>query len=401
MIYDKRIAHKLAIEANAGYWQVNDRYFFDKCECLRYATDIKNYNVSFHFFDDIYQSIDWSVEPEQTLEELYCARAKQLREKYDYLIIQFSGGSDSMNILDTFFNNNIKVDEIVTHYPVSAINKLYSTFNSNDPTNKNLIFEYKTSAEPKLKRVAQSNPEIKISVLDYTERAIDLCLNNLMHITPLSGVNNSPSLAGHNMLGELMKERSDTKGKVAAISGVDKPRMGYNPRSQLIGTWFDDISTPWNNYSGNPFSGYRPKIEYFYYTLDMIDIWKKQCLIMKRLMEPVVKSNPRPDFYKDLHYMSFRNNEVFRIHHNHFKKTIYSGWDTSIYQAGKPSGYWYAEAAQWFFDSELTDQRTKDYYDGQLLEYINGIDPKFIVWNSSTGKPIKFIELATRAIAIK
>lgn len=401
MINDKAIANKLAIETNSGYWQVNDRYFFDKRECLKYASNIKNYNVSFHFFDDIYQSIDWSTESEKSLDQLYLDRAIQLREKYDYLIIQFSGGSDSMNILDTFLNNNIRVDEIVTHYPVSAIEKLYHTFDKNNYTNKNLIFEYKTSAEPKLKKVAQSHPNIKISVLDYTDRAIEMCVNNLMYTTPLSGINNSPSLAGHNMLGELMKKRSDSKGKVAAISGVDKPRMGFNPRSKIIGTWFDDISTPWNNYSGNPFNGFKPKIEYFYYTLDMIDIWKKQCLIMKRLMDPIVRSDPRPDFYNQIHYQSFKGNEVFRIHHNHFKKVLYSVWDTSIYQAGKPSGYWYAEAAQWFFDSDLTDKRTKDYYDGQLLEYIAGIDPKFIVWNSKNGKPIKFIELATRSIAIQ
>jgi hypothetical protein len=401
MVNDKNIADELSRQTNSGYWQVGGKYFFDKRECLKYATDIKNHNVSFHFFDEIYQSIDWSVEPEKSLSELYADRARQLREKYDYLIIQFSGGSDSMNILDTFINNNIPVDEIVTHYPVSAINKLYHTFDSNNPTNKNLIFEYKTSAEPKLKKIAQSNPEIKISILDYTDRAIEMCINNLMHITPLSGVNNSPSLAGHNMLGELMKQRSETKGKVAAISGVDKPRMGYNPRSKIIATWFDDISTPWNNYSGDPFNGYKPRIEYFYYTLDMIDIWKKQCLIMKRLMDPIVRSEPRPEFYKDIHYMSFKNNEIFRVHHNYFKKVIYESWDTSIYQAGKPSGYWYAEAAQWFFDSDLTDKRTKDYYDGQLLEYISGVDPKFIVWNKTNNKPVKFIELATKSIAIK
>jgi hypothetical protein len=401
MITDELIAKEIARQTNSGYWQVANKYFFDKRDCLRYATSIKNKNVSFHYFDDIYQSIDWSTEPSLSLDELYALRAKQLREKYDYLIIQFSGGSDSMNILDTFINNNIKIDEVVTHYPVTAIERLLHTFDPNNSTNKNLIFEYKTSVEPKLKKIRISNPEIKITVLDYTERAIEMCVNNLMHITPLSGINNSPSLAGHNMLGELMKKRNDQYGSVAAISGVDKPRMGFNPRSGIIATWFDDISTPWNNYSGNPFNGFKPKIEYFYYTLDLIDIWKKQCLILKRLMNPIVSAEVRPEFYKDIHYRSFKNNEIFRVHHNFFKKVIYSGWDTTIYQAGKPSGYWYAEAAQWFFDSDLTDKRTKDYYDGQLLEYIDGIDPEFIVWNPTNGKPVKFIELASKSIPIR
>lgn len=398
MLHDRQIADRMALETNAGYWKVNDKYFFDKSACLRYATSIKNLDVTFHFFDDFYAAIDWNTEVNLTLDELYCQRARQLREKYDYLIIQFSGGSDSRNILDTFLKNNIKVDEIVTHYPVSAVEKLYSTFDRNSKSAKNLAFEYKEAAEPKLKEVAQTNPEIKITVLDYTETCIELCLNNSMHLLPMSGVNNAPSLAGHHMLGKLIRERAEY-GKVACIAGIDKPRMAFVPRTKNIVTWFDDISTPWGNYAGNPFGGFQPKIEYFYYTVDFPDIWKKQCQILKRTMAPIVNADVRPEFYKNLHWITERGAEIFKVHENFFKKMLYpSSWDETIYQAGKPSSYWYAEASAWFFDSHLTDNRTKEYYAGQLNEYISGIDQSFIV--RQDGRPIRFKELASNPIVI-
>jgi hypothetical protein len=397
---DENTARQMAVATTSGYWKVNDKCFFDKRECLLYATVIKNYNVSFHFFDDVYQSIDWSTEPEKTLEQLYCDRARQLREKYDYIIIQFSGGSDSMNILDTFLNNNIRIDEIVTYYPISVIDYLYSSFNKNDTSNKNLIFEYKTCVEPKLKKISQSNPEIKISVLDYTDRAIELTLDEKLQKCSNS-LTFTPSLAGRNLLGHLMMVRGDQKKRVASISGIDKPRMGYNPKTGKIGTWFDDVSVPWDNYSGDPFDGFQPRIEYFYYTLDMIDLWKKQCITLKRLMEPIVNSDPRPEFYKQIHYRSFKNNEIFRVHHNFFKKTLYSGWDTSLFQAGKPKGYWYNESAQWFFDGVATNKRTKDYFHSQLLDFISEIDPKFVVWDKELNRPLRFIDLATKSIHVK
>jgi len=49
----------------------------------------------------------------ESLDFLYALRARQLREKYDYLVLYFSGGADSTNILKTFIDNNIFLDEIV------------------------------------------------------------------------------------------------------------------------------------------------------------------------------------------------------------------------------------------------------------------------------------------------
>lgn len=64
-------------------------------------------------YNNIFNSLDWSKEPIESLKTLMSQRAFQLREKYSYIIVYFSGGSDSTTVLNTFVSNNIPIDEIV------------------------------------------------------------------------------------------------------------------------------------------------------------------------------------------------------------------------------------------------------------------------------------------------
>src|ERR1035437_309008 len=168
MVSDKALADVIAHTNYCGYWELNGQYFFKKDECLRYATAIRNNNIHFHFFDDEFNSVDWSTEPDESLEELYLQRALQLRGTYDYLMLAFSGGSDSTQILDTFLNNNIKIDEIVLYNAVELVDKLRPYFNGVDPAPQNVIFEYSEVVLPRIKKIAQTHPNIKITSIDYT-----------------------------------------------------------------------------------------------------------------------------------------------------------------------------------------------------------------------------------------
>ena len=89
MIEDKKLAEIIGLKRKCGYWEVNNKYFFDKFECLRYASSIKNYDVQFHFYDCVYGQLNWNKEPTETLDEMYKDRALQLRDEHDYLILLF------------------------------------------------------------------------------------------------------------------------------------------------------------------------------------------------------------------------------------------------------------------------------------------------------------------------
>lgn len=96
-----------------GYWLVNgDKIFINKIQAATYAeyhntTDIKYCIGNF-------DHCDWSQEPTQSLKTLYKLRAQQLRDTYQYLVLSFSGGADSLFMLHAFIENNIYPDEVVS-----------------------------------------------------------------------------------------------------------------------------------------------------------------------------------------------------------------------------------------------------------------------------------------------
>ncbi len=55
---NKEIADRISRDTGSGYWKVNDQYFFNKAECLRYATSLNTHAVSYHFFDEVFAKLD-------------------------------------------------------------------------------------------------------------------------------------------------------------------------------------------------------------------------------------------------------------------------------------------------------------------------------------------------------
>ena len=69
--------------------------------------------LEFYCYDYEFDQYNWSVEPDQHIDLLMATHAKHLREKYERLILLWSGGTDSHTIYNVFKNNNIHLDEII------------------------------------------------------------------------------------------------------------------------------------------------------------------------------------------------------------------------------------------------------------------------------------------------
>ena len=74
----------------------------------------------FYFHEDKFSKYNWAVEPKETLSELYKNRAKSIREKFDHITIEFSGGADSWTALYSFLRQGLHVD-VVSHRYVDAV----------------------------------------------------------------------------------------------------------------------------------------------------------------------------------------------------------------------------------------------------------------------------------------
>ena len=196
-----------------------------------YQTQDFESNMKFWFHDEYFDQFDWSQEPPISLEQLYIDRAKQLREKYDYLILSFSGGTDSREVLYTFLNNNIFIDEIQTVMYDKLISK--KDINTLKQENFDLYTEYYDCALPVLKEFQQRSPNTKITILDSTDFYIDDVISgkfsnfnpkyikNPMIKLPIIRNNRSITYSKikHN------QETINRNKKTAIIFGVEKPQI--------------------------------------------------------------------------------------------------------------------------------------------------------------------------------
>ena len=95
-----------------GYFTVGPYNTYSKLEAIEISAKTGQ-DLQWHFNDESYGHFDWTEEPPGDLLFWYAERARQLRETYDYLVLMYSGGADSHNVLRAFIDNNIFIDEIV------------------------------------------------------------------------------------------------------------------------------------------------------------------------------------------------------------------------------------------------------------------------------------------------
>lgn len=112
-----------------------------------------------YYNDALYNKVDWKTEPLLSLDELYKLRAQEIRDSYERVILCLSGGIDSRNVLETFYYNNIHIDEILS---VGAFSQ-DEYFGSDENNNKEIY----VNVRQLLNELNLS--KIKITFLDYTE----------------------------------------------------------------------------------------------------------------------------------------------------------------------------------------------------------------------------------------
>jgi hypothetical protein len=155
------------ISRNPGYYKSHGKKV-SKITALEFwsKTGIK---PTYHLFEEELDKIDLFVEPAESLDQLYAKRAQQLREKYDYLILAFTGGTDSENVFKTFYKNNIKLDEILHyHYDLRWRDKMIDLMFEPES------FEHEKLSMPLLKHIKDNLcPDIKITVEDHTGVSIN------------------------------------------------------------------------------------------------------------------------------------------------------------------------------------------------------------------------------------
>ena len=190
--------------------------------------------IYFYYHDDVYKNINWTIEPPDSLDTLYKQQAQRIRDEYDYVILCYSGGYDSTNILETFFYNNIKLDKIVVTGPFSR-----DTTTDQDQNHNGEIYN---NAFPYLKELGLDSI---VQTIDYTD----------VYGTPekLSifsygddwakyiGARQSPHHFFWRDLEKYVVPKEYQDKKIAIIWGTDKPVLKEDNKTYELYFEFPDI----------------------------------------------------------------------------------------------------------------------------------------------------------------
>lgn len=189
-----------------------------------HAIDYKNKTgkeVYLHYFDEIYSSLDWKSEPIETLDQLYKEQAQRIRDTYDYVVLCYSGGYDSTNILETFHYNNIALDKIAI---VGAFNK--DRFSGVDDNHNGELYH---NAFPYVEQLGLSSIT---QIYDYTSMLSDVENFSIIrkygtdwhhHVGSYFSLHNWFWHDAHDII--VPSQYRDKR--VALIMGIDKPIVRY------------------------------------------------------------------------------------------------------------------------------------------------------------------------------
>ena len=243
-----------------GY-QVGEEFFYNKYLAL-YNSWKNNKPLEFICNDKVYDKLDWTTEPEQSLEELMTAHAFYLRNKYERLILGWSGGSDSHTIYNIFKKNHIHIDEIIIK---TSTNLDYQPKQHADWMRKN---HYDTSTL--ITEYDQYNDFYR--VLDRpNEDWIWYNSGDICH----AGVNTG---GAHT---KFQIEKNHGGKNYVFVTGYEKPQLKY-----LDKKWWCSIA----DRTIYHVIGHNYNIEYFY--LQPL-IHLKQCFLLKKFLKNYIFENKK------------------------------------------------------------------------------------------------------------
>jgi hypothetical protein len=325
-----------------GYYRVGFKKFYNKTLALL-ENHKTGYDLIWVFNDDVYGSIDWSVPIQEPLLNIYKRRAQQLREKYDYLALYFSGGADSINILHAFIDNDIFLDELVMQIPEPAAKQ----FNPNDTSNANIYGEIPYAAIPHINKFKDKiNPNTKIRYQDFAKSVIELLRKDDWFETNPMGTNICISGIGRQqaqLTEEHILELCNKGLNVGQILGVDKPLIYYDNKDYYA--YFSDVSAmhapPVDSNQSEIFHKYY-HTEFFYWTPDMPEIVVKQAQEIKKYCETDEQARYMMSLSLKTHISAYKS----LLH-----PIIYPPYVRVDFETEKPSSKIIRPMDQWFWQS--------------------------------------------------
>jgi hypothetical protein len=330
-----------------GVYRVGDLKFYSKLEAIEMHTRT-GIHPHWDFNEAVFSSYDWTVEPKENLLELYRRRAEQIRNKYDYIVLMFSGGADSTTVLESFLTNDIHIDEIASfqNYSVTGDHESF------------LSAEVTRVARPKIELLKEKYPWLKHRILDLGPMEIEY-FSSAQGRNWLYEINSilCPSGVARESLGLKVKEWRDiidSGKKFCILYGSDKPRVTHK-NGRYVFNFVDSID---NTCTVKSMAGQQPYTdELFFWSPDLPEICIKQAHMVKTyLSQPNIETAAFITPEKTSVACTVKNGKTHWLTVHGVHRIVYPNWDITTFSVGKANDVMLTPRDEWLFN--LSDTHT-------------------------------------------
>lgn len=352
-----------------GYYQVNGRQTFSKIEALEWAKGALD-QVTWHYNDEAFSSMDWTKEPTKSLPELYMERARDIREAYDYVVLFYSGGSDSHNMLESFIHAGAKVDELCSY-----ISRDKGESNELVPDDKNEIHETASPIVKKLKDDGRLEADVIHRIINLKDLIMDFSSEVNWHdfaymVNSMFTVQQPVKDKLRNYVPEWRKLINEGK-RVAFVWGWEKPRIMHDGKFYL--TFYDVL-----NHCVGPETQRLNQAgwydELFYHTPDKPEIAIKQGHVTKNFLNAAPETHPwftetptgfghvikhRPDHSWTAKWISQEAQAML----------IYPWYDPYRHSEAKSKDSFYSQRDLWFWKDEVLSTNWRKVIEGVVHQF--------------------------------
>jgi hypothetical protein len=350
-----------------GYYLVGDEIYYNKIQALIDASK-KNLDVTWFFNEDVFVKYPWHIEPEESLRELYRQRAQQLRDTYDYIRLELSGGSDSTTVAYSFLLNNIHLDEVIFRYPKQGEKGM--TGNPYNTHAENTLSEWEFAAKPLLNWIATNYPETKITVHDYTEDMIaeagskdESWIFRTKHYLQPGHI--------HKFEDRHLKEHQqllNQTNKMCLLYGVDKAKIFIKDDKFFL--YFQDGIASYTNEIAAETSDVVN--EFFFWAPECTKLIAKQAHEIKRWFDMPQNSQMRGVLQWPNSSFAVRTFYELLV-----KRIVYPDYDFHTFQTNKPTNNIYNEMDQWFHQN-FKETNLYAAWESGINYFLDNIDPQYV-----------------------
>lgn len=352
-----------------GYYQVGELKTYSKLEAIEHSGQF-NLPIKWCFNSNKFEKFNWRVEPPGSLDYWYGVRAQQLRDKHDYLVVFYSGGADSHNVLMSFVNNNIFVDEIVQYVNLEGDQGNKKTFLNEE------VFE--TSA-PFTQQLLENNPVYRntthriIDISKIQSEVFGLAENRWDHLY-MHNRYFAPNHAALSYVREYVTDYQDLADQgrnVCFVYGVEKPLVTSDAQGNFYINFEDgnDQAYPRFQMLGRPWEF----VEFFYWSPDLPELAAKQAHVVRRYMKDL--DDTQIDGYhvyrgellndsigsnigldpRDSKCRITKDGETVHLLAPGLHRLIYPNWQPDAIVSPKPMSLIFSPRDSWFFKNNAPD----------------------------------------------